>query len=88
MAGLEQSGLTWFLQLVCDSAEDDQGLRPVMADLLHVWADERVQNLLVEVTSPGWPALFDRNSSIFTREVTDGAEEPEVDVAGCAFGHG
>lgn len=62
MADLKQNRLTWFLQLVGESAEDDEGLQPVMADLLSIWADQRVQKLLIEETALGWPPPYDRNS--------------------------
>lgn len=56
MAELHADRLTWLPSLLLDAADYDDELRPLLADLLRVWADPRVQRLLLAETSRGWTA--------------------------------
>lgn len=60
MANLNQRHLIWLPRLLLEAVADDEGLRPLLADVTHIWSDLRVQRLLLEETSRGWPAPFDR----------------------------
>ncbi|MCW6003496.1 hypothetical protein K1W54_02700 [Micromonospora sp. CPCC 205371] len=60
-AKLEQNRLTWLPDLLHDGIEEDATMRPLLADLAHIWGDPRVQRLLIAETSHGWPADYNRD---------------------------
>lgn len=58
-AKVYEDRLTWLPRLLLDAAEHDDEVRPLQADLARIWADPRVQRLLLRETSRGWPADID-----------------------------
>ncbi len=54
-ADLQQHRLIWFPKLLEDGVAADEEMRPLLDDLVRVWSDPRVQRLLLDETSAGWP---------------------------------
>lgn len=55
MAKLHAHQMTWLPRLLCDAAEDDADLQPLLADLRRIWTNPAVQRLLLDETARGWP---------------------------------
>jgi hypothetical protein len=60
-AELEQRRMVWFPSLLKASVEADEGMRPLAEELSRMWSDARVQRLLLDETSAGWPESIEES---------------------------
>lgn len=56
-ADMQQHRLTWFLNVLRNGAVANEQMRPLLDEVTGVWSDPRVQRLLLQETSAGWPDL-------------------------------
>ncbi|MFB9927437.1 hypothetical protein ACFORO_34055 [Amycolatopsis halotolerans] len=54
-ADMQQRRMMWFPGLLKAGVQADEGMRPLAEELSRIWSDPRVQRLLLEETSVGWP---------------------------------
>ncbi|WP_414939171.1 hypothetical protein [Amycolatopsis sp. cmx-11-51] len=62
-ADMSQHRVTWFPDLLSSGVEGDEGLRPLLGEVVCVWSDPRVQRLLMDETSAGWPEPLKQEGS-------------------------